>query len=267
MDSKESQNNAITEYVRFREVLLRLRKECPWDRKQTWASLRTSTIGEVYELASALIKEEDDEVREELGDVFLHIAFYTLIAEEQGKFDVASVLKGLTDKLISRHPHVFGDVKAETAEDVTRNWEQVKLKEKDGKKTVLGGVPDALPALLKAYTIQGKVKGVGFDWDDVNGAWDKMREEITEFEEEVKRCDKDKMEAEFGDILFSLINVARFYKINPEDALERTNRKFTRRFNYLEEKTIKQGRNLKSMTLAEMDEIWDEAKKLERGEK
>lgn len=254
----------IEEYKRFDEVLKRLRVECPWDRKQTWGSLRTNTIEEVHELADAVFKEDVANVKKELGDVLLHVAFYSLIAEEKGQFGMADVLKSLTDKLIFRHPHVFGDAKAETAEEVTSNWEQIKLKEKDGNKTVLGGVPDSLPALIKAYRIQGKAKGVGFDWDDVNGAWDKVKEEIAEFEEEVERGNEDAMEAEFGDMLFSLINVARFYHINPENALARTNAKFTRRFNYLESQTIAKGKNLKDMTLEEMDKYWDEAKALEK---
>ncbi|MCQ2227473.1 MAG: nucleoside triphosphate pyrophosphohydrolase [Bacteroidales bacterium] len=252
---------------RFDEILRRLRKECPWDKKQTWDSLRTNTIEETYELADALASHADDEVRKELGDVFLHIAFYSLIAEEQGKFSLADVVNSLCDKLVYRHPHVFGNVTAETSDEVTSNWEKLKLKEKDGNKTVLGGVPGSLPAMIKAYRVQGKAKGVGFDWDDANGAWDKLHEELDEFKAEVDKGDADAMEAELGDVLFSVINVARMHHINPENALERTNRKFISRFNYLESKTIAQGIDLRSMTLAEMDKYWDEAKALEKSNK
>lgn len=262
MDKKE----IAAKYERFIDILERLRKECPWDKVQTWESLRTNSIEEVYELADALERNDVNEVRKELGDVFLHVNFYSLIAEEGGLFKTEDVIDGISEKLVYRHPHIFGDVKAETAEDVSKNWEALKLKEKDGNKSVLSGVPSALPALIKAYRIQGKAKGVGFDWDDVSGAWEKVKEEIDEFQEEVKNADADKMEAEFGDVLFSLINIARHYHINPENALERTNKKFIRRFNYLEEHTIKQGRNLHEMTLEEMDKYWDEAKALEKKE-
>ncbi len=256
------------QYQRFGEILRRLRKECPWDKEQTWQSLRTNTIEEVYELSDAIQKSAttntDNDVKKELGDVFLHVCFYALIAEEQGKFDLGDVIDALCQKLIFRHPHVFGTTKATSAAEVSSNWEQIKLKEKDGNKSVLGGVPDALPALIKAYRIQGKAKGVGFDWNDVSGAWDKVREEIDEFNTEAQANNRDAMEDEFGDVLFSLINIARHYHINPENALERTNQKFIRRFNYLEEHTIKQGKNLKEMTLEEMDKYWDEAKKQEK---
>lgn len=248
-------------YEEFLKILIRLRKECPWDRKQTWDSLRSNTIEEVYELVDALIKGDDKAVEKELGDVFLHVNFYAMIAEEEQRFDMGDVIAALSEKLVYRHPHVFGETKAETAEAVSSNWEQLKLKEKDGNKTVLGGVPDALPALIKAYRVQGKAKGVGFDWDNVEEVWDKVREEIGEFKNEVKKGNEDAMEAEFGDIMFALINVARHYHINPENALERTNRKFIRRFNYLEAQTIAKGRDLHDMTLAEMNEIWDEAKR------
>ncbi|MBR6250186.1 MAG: nucleoside triphosphate pyrophosphohydrolase, partial [Bacteroidales bacterium] len=225
-------------YEEFANVLKRLRKECPWDKVQTWKSLRTQTIEEVYELTDALQKNDIENVKKELGDVFLHVAFYAEIAEEQGLFDLSDVIKQLTEKLIYRHPHIFGNVEANDAETVSRNWEKLKLKEKDGNKSVLSGVPNALPALIKAYRIQGKAKGVGFDWDTPEGVWDKVREETEEFRKEVESNDRDKMEAEFGDMMFSLINLARQYKINPEDALERTNKKFISRFNYLESQTI-----------------------------
>ncbi len=245
-------------------MLDRLRIECPWDRQQTWKSLRTQSIEEVYELSDALMKEDVQNVKKELGDVLLHVAFYAKIASEQGFFDIADVLESLTNKLIYRHPHVFGEAKAESAAEVTSNWEQLKLKEKGGNKTVLSGVPDALPALIKAYRIQGKAKGVGFDWNAADEVWDKVNEELGEFRAEVEAGNTDGMEDEFGDILFAIINLARHYKINPENALERTNQKFIRRFNYLESKTIAQGRSLKDMTLEEMDAIWDEAKRIEK---
>ncbi|MBP5420085.1 MAG: nucleoside triphosphate pyrophosphohydrolase [Bacteroidales bacterium] len=251
-------------YEEFAKVLKRLRKECPWDKVQTWKSLRTQTIEEAFELADALQKNDIENVKKELGDVFLHVAFYAEIAEEQGLFDLSDVIKQLTEKLIYRHPHIFGNVEANDAETVSRNWEKLKLKEKDGNKTVLSGVPDALPALIKAYRIQGKAKGFGFDCDTPDGVWDKVREETEEFRKEVENNDRDKMEAEFGDMMFSLINLARQYKINPEDALERTNKKFIRRFNYLESQTIAKGLDLKDMTLPEMDKFWDEAKALEK---
>ena len=261
-------NIATEKYQEFDNILRRLRKECPWDKEQTWQSLRTNTIEEAYELADAIQKSadgnNDNDVKKELGDLFLHVCFYALIAEEQGKFNMRDVIDALCQKLIFRHPHVFGTEKAQTATEVSNKWEELKLKEKDGNKTVLGGVPDALPALIKAYRIQGKAKGVGFDWDNVDGAWDKVKEEIAEFDAEAKQNNCDAMEAEFGDVLFSLINIARHYHINPENALERTNKKFIRRFNYLEEHTIKQGKKLKEMTLEEMDKYWDEAKKLEK---
>ncbi len=246
----------------FLEVLDRLRVECPWDKKQTWKSLRTMTIEEVYELSEALENEDVTNVKKELGDVFLHIAFYSKIADEQGQFDIADVLESLTKKLIFRHPHVFGEEKANDAGEVTQLWEKVKLKEKDGNKTVLGGVPSSLPSLIKAHRIQGKVNGVGFDWTDVNDVWNKIYEEIDEFKAEVENDDRDKMEAEFGDILFAVINLARHYKINPDDALERTNRKFIKRFNYVEQTAKEHGKSLENMTLEEMDQLWNQAKKL-----
>ena len=262
MSTRQEQMEA---FGRFLDVLDELREKCPWDRKQTNESLRPNTIEETYELCDALIKNDKKDICKELGDVLLHVAFYAKIASETGDFDMKDVCDRLCDKLIFRHPHVFGEVKAETADKVVENWEQLKMKEKDGNKTVLSGVPSALPSLIKAYRIQDKARNVGFDWEEREQVWDKVQEEIGEFKEEVRNCDADKMEAEFGDLMFSIINAARLYKINPENALERTNKKFIRRFNYLEEKTIKQGRNLKDMTLAEMDEIWNEAKAMEQG--
>lgn len=243
-------------FGRLLDVLDELRVKCPWDRKQTNESLRPNTIEEVYELCDALMKDDKKNICKELGDVLLHVVFYAKIGSETGDFDI----KDVCDKLIFRHPHVFGEVKADTAEKVSENWEQIKLKEKDGNKSVLSGVPDALPSLIKAYRIQDKARNVGFDWEEREQVWSKVKEEIGEFEAEVGQMDKDKAEAEFGDVMFSLINAARLYKINPDNALERTNQKFIRRFNYLEAHTIKEGKNLMDMSLEEMDAIWNEAK-------
>ena len=263
MHTRQEQMEA---FGRLLDVLDELRVKCPWDRKQTNESLRPNTIEEVYELADALMKNDRMNICKELGDVLLHVVFYAKIGSETGDFDIKDVCDKLCDKLIFRHPHVFGEVKADTAEQVTENWEQIKLKEKDGNKSVLSGVPDALPALIKAYRIQDKARNVGFDWEERTQVWEKVKEEIAEFEQEVDRMDKEKAEAEFGDVMFSLINAARLYKINPDNALERTNQKFIRRFNFLEAHTIKEGRNLKDMTLEEMDAIWNEAKRLEKNE-
>lgn len=251
----------IEAFGRLLDVLDELRVKCPWDRKQTNESLRPNTIEEVYELCDALMKDDKKNICKELGDVLLHVVFYAKIGSETGDFDIKDVCDRLCDKLIFRHPHVFGEVKADTAEQVSENWEQIKLKEKDGNKSVLSGVPEALPSLIKAYRIQDKARNVGFDWEDRVQVWDKVKEEISEFESEVATMDKDKAEAEFGDVMFSLINAARLYKINPDNALEHTNQKFIRRFNYLEEHTLKAGRKLTDMTLEEMDAIWEEAKK------
>ena len=244
----------------FLDILDELREKCPWDRKQTNESLRPNTIEETYELCDALMKDDKKDICKELGDVLLHVAFYAKIGSETGDFDIKDVCDRLCEKLIFRHPHVFGEVKADTAEKVTENWEQLKMKEKDGNKMVLSGVPSALPSLIKAYRIQDKARNVGFDWEERSQVWSKVKEEIGEFEAEVENMDKEKAEAEFGDVMFSLINAARLYKINPDNALEHTNQKFIRRFNYLEEHTIKQGKELKNMTLEEMDAIWNEAK-------
>ena len=257
MSTREEQ---MQSFGRLLDVLDELREKCPWDRKQTNESLRPNTIEEVYELCDALIQNDKKNICKELGDVLVHVVFYAKIGSETGDFDIKDVCDKLCDKLIFRHPHVFGEVKADTAEKVSENWEQIKLKEKDGNKSVLSGVPAALPSLIKAYRIQDKARNVGFDWEDREDVWKKVKEEITEFEAEVGSMDKDKAEAEFGDVMFSLINAARLYKINPDNALEHTNQKFIRRFNYLEEHTIKAGRNLNDMTLSEMDELWNEAK-------
>ncbi|WP_430809711.1 MULTISPECIES: nucleoside triphosphate pyrophosphohydrolase [unclassified Carboxylicivirga] len=260
----EEKQHASTLKV-FKELLNimdELRTKCPWDKKQTNESLRTLTIEETYELADAIIKNDPALIKKELGDLLLHIVFYAKIGTETGSFTMADVIKALNEKLIYRHPHIFSDVEANDARTVEENWEKLKLKEKDGNKSVLDGVPMSLPALVKANRIQDKVRGVGFDWEHKEQVWDKVKEELEELKAEIDAHDEDKMEAEFGDLLFSVINAARLYGVNPENALERTNRKFIKRFNYLEEKTIKVGKDLKAMSLAEMDEIWEEAKKL-----
>ena len=251
-------------FGRFLDILDELREKCPWDRKQTNESLRPNTIEETYELCDALLQGDKSDICKELGDVLLHVAFYAKIGSETGDFDIKDVCDRLCEKLIFRHPHVFGEAQAETAAQVVENWEQLKLKEKGGNKTVLSGVPAALPSLIKAYRIQDKARNVGFDWEERSQVWEKVKEEIREFQAEVEQMDKEKAEQEFGDVLFSLINAARLYKINPDNALEHTNQKFIRRFNYVEQHSIRQGRSLKEMTLAEMDALWEEAKRLER---
>lgn len=253
----------LTAFKELLDIMDELREKCPWDKKQTNHSLRTLTIEETYELADAIIKKDPNLIKKELGDLLLHIVFYAKIGSETNDFSMADVIDSLNQKLIYRHPHIFGDVEVSDAKQVEENWEQLKLKEKGGNKSVLEGVPMSLPALVKANRIQDKARGVGFDWEHKEQVWEKVQEELEELKVEIQKADEDKIEAEFGDLFFSLINAARLYDVNPENALERTNRKFISRFNYLEEKTIKQGRDLKSMSLAEMDEIWDEAKKLE----
>lgn len=249
----------LSEFKRLLDIMDKLRKECPWDSVQTNESLRTLTIEEVYELAEAISKENNNEIKKELGDILLHIVFYAKIGEEKKSFGIYDVIKNINDKLEFRHPHIFGDVKVKTAKDVEENWERLKLKEGKGK-TVLGGIPEALPAMIKAYRIQDKARGVGFDWTEKEQVWDKVKEEYFEMQEELKNNNSEKFEEEFGDFLFALINVARLYNINPENALEKTNKKFITRFNYLEQKTIAQGKDLKNMTLDEMNEIWEESK-------
>lgn len=263
MTKKHTREEKIEALGRVIDVLNRLRVECPWDRVQTNLSLRPNTIEEVYELADALMADDDANIRKELGDVLLHVLFYSKIGEEKGAFDIVDVCDALNAKLIFRHPHVFGQVKADDAETVVQNWEQLKLKEKGGNKTVLAGVPSSLPALVKAFRIQEKVSHVGFDWERPEQVWDKVKEEIGEFEAEAAKGDAERMESEMGDVFFALVNAARLYGINPENALERTNRKFTARFNYLEQKVKESGRNIKDLTLGEMDAIWEEAKKAE----
>lgn len=255
-------------FGRLLDVLDTLREKCPWDRKQTNESLRPNTIEETYELCDALIRDDAKDICKELGDVLLHVCFYAKIGDEKGQFDIADVCRALCDKLIYRHPHVYppkgsADGHIETEQQVSEQWEKLKQREKDGNKTVLAGVPAALPSLIKAYRIQDKARNVGFDWEDRSQVWDKVKEEIAEFETEVEHMDRARAESEFGDVMFSLINAARLYKINPDNALEQTNRKFIRRFNYLEQQAAKQQRSLSDMTLAEMDKIWDEAKQQE----
>lgn len=250
------------EFERLLSIMDRLRAECPWDKKQTLESLRHLTIEETYELSDAILENDTDEIRKELGDLMLHIVFYSKIGSEKKAFDIGDVLEGINEKLIKRHPHIYGDVEANDAEAVKNNWEKIKLKE--GKKSVLEGVPNSLPALVKAYRVQEKVKGVGFDWERPEQVWEKVEEEIGELREEVKNeSSKEKIESEFGDLLFALINYARFLDINPEDALERTNKKFMKRFMFLESKAKEAGQNLHSMSLDEMDVFWEEAKKFE----
>ena len=283
MHTKEEKMQA---FGRFLDVLDALRTNCPWDRKQTNESLRPNTIEETYELCDALIKNDVHDICKELGDVLLHICFYAKIAEEKEQFDMADVCNALTRKMITRHPHVYHpsqidatDPKplpyvpdeAQTAEQpkvttvtqVLENWEQIKLKEKDGNKSVLSGVPEALPSLIKAYRIQDKVRNVGFDWEDRQDVWKKVREELSELEDELNREDKERSTEELGDFLFSVINAARLYKLNPDNALEKTNRKFINRFNYIEAHSIKIGKPLSEMSLEEMDRLWEEAKQQE----
>lgn len=251
-------------FGRFLDILDELREKCPWDRKQTNESLRPNTIEETYELCDALMRNDKDDICKELGDVLLHVAFYAKIGSETGDFDIKDVCDRLCEKLIFRHPHVFGDVKAETAGQVVQNWEELKLKEKGGNKTVLSGVPAALPSLIKAYRIQDKARNVGFDWEDKGDVWAKVREELAELEVELRKEDKEHSEEEFGDFLFSLINAGRLYKLNPDTCLEKTNKKFISRFNYIEAHSIKLGKPLKDMTLGEMDALWNEAKAQEK---
>ncbi|MDF9831014.1 nucleoside triphosphate pyrophosphohydrolase [Parabacteroides sp. PF5-6] len=261
MTNKEERLQA---FGRLLDVMDELREKCPWDRKQTNESLRSNTIEETYELCDALIRDDNNGIKEELGDLLLHIVFYAKIGEEKEAFDIKEVCNAICDKLIFRHPHVFGTAEANTPQQVEQSWEQIKLKEKGGSKTVLQGVPAGLPSIVKAHRIQDKARNVGFDWEEREQVWDKVREELSELQTEINRMEDDRMEDEFGDLFFSLINAARLYKINPDNALERTNQKFIRRFNYLEAYAKQQGRSLKEMTLEEMDRIWNEAKRNEK---
>ena len=255
--------NTLESFKKLLHIMDELREKCPWDKKQTNESLRTLTIEETYELADAIIKNDQQSLKKELGDLLLHIVFYAKIGDEKGNFNMKDVIDSLNEKLIYRHPHIFSDTKVSNSREVEENWEKLKLKEKGGNKSVLEGVPESLPALVKANRIQDKARGVGFDWEHKEQVWEKVQEEINEVKEEIQHADQDKIEAEFGDLLFSIINTARLYGVNPENALERTNRKFISRFNYLEKQTIKKGLDLKKMSLEEMDAIWDEAKKFD----
>ena len=256
-----SREEILEAFGRFLDVLDELREKCPWDRKQTNSSLRPNTIEECFELSDALVADDTQNICKELGDVLLHVAFYSKIASEKQQFDMKDVCDRLCDKLIYRHPHVFGDAVAETAGEVCKNWEQLKMTEKDGNKTILSGVPASMPSLIKAYRMQEKAANVGFDWEKKEDVWAKVKEEITEVEAEMQSGNKVAMEKEFGDLLFSLVNASRLYGINPDNALEQTNNKFRNRFGYVEQNTIKQGRNLRDMSLEEMDALWNEAKK------
>ncbi|UII78901.1 nucleoside triphosphate pyrophosphohydrolase [Flagellimonas sp. CMM7] len=257
MNERAEQLKAID---RLLNIMDELRTQCPWDKKQTMESLRHLTIEETYELGDAILEKDLEEVKKELGDLLLHIVFYAKIGSETKDFDIADVANGICEKLINRHPHIYGDVKVENEEEVKQNWENIKLKE--GKKSVLEGVPNSLPSMVKANRIQEKVAGVGFDWEHPEQVFEKVKEELSELEVEIKQGNPDRLESEFGDVLFSMINYARFLNVNPENALERTNKKFIKRFQYLESKAKQAGKSLKDMTLAEMDIFWEEAKKI-----
>lgn len=259
-EKMHSRNEILEAFGRFLDVLDELREKCPWDRKQTNSSLRPNTIEECFELSDALVADDTPNICKELGDVLLHVAFYAKIASEKQQFDMKDVCDRLCEKLIYRHPHVFGETVAETAGEVCKNWEQLKMTEKDGNKTILSGVPASMPSLIKAYRMQEKAANVGFDWDKKEDVWAKVKEEIAEVENEMKRGDKVNFEKEFGDLMFSLVNAARLYEINPDNALEQTNAKFRSRFTYIEEKSKEQGRSLRDMSLKEMDGLWNEAK-------
>lgn len=258
----KNNDKAAKKFVRLLEIMDELREKCPWDKKQTFNSLRKLTIEEVYELTQAIDDNDKDEIKSELGDILLHIVFYAKIADEQDAFSIEDVIDSIIEKLIQRHPHIYDDVKVKDDEDVKKNWESIKLK--SGTKRVLDGVPKALPAIVKAFRIQEKVRGVGFDWDVREQVWDKITEELSELKAEATSLSsKEKIESELGDLLFSIINAARLYDIDPEKALEQTNRKFIKRFNYLENKTILKGKSLHDMSLDEMNKIWEESKKFD----
>lgn len=261
MNTRQEQ---IASFERLLDIMDELRSKCPWDQKQTFESLRKLTIEEVYELGDAILRTDLPEINKELGDLLLHIVFYAKIGSEQKSFDIGDVINHLIDKLIYRHPHVFGETEVQDAREVEENWEALKLKEKDRGRRVLEGVPAALPALVKANRIQEKARGMGFDWEEKEQVWDKVKEELEEFEREVRAKDQKNMESELGDLIFSIVNAARLYDIDPESALERTNQKFIRRFNHLEEQTLLKGKSLHEMSLGEMDFYWEEAKKHEK---
>lgn len=257
-------DKALKSFEKLLDVMDRLRKECPWDREQTNDSLRTLTIEETYELSEAILNKDNFNISKELGDLLLHIVFYAKIGEENGVFDISVVMDSLCDKLIFRHPHVFSTTEVNGTGDVIKNWEQLKGKEKDGNKSLLSGVPASMPSLVKAYRIQDKARAVGFDWEEREQVWDKVKEELAEFEQELKNGEsenKPAIEQEFGDLLFSLVNVARLFNIDPDSALELTNKKFIKRFNYIEKKVKESGKILKELTLSQMDLLWNEAKR------
>ncbi len=254
-------DDRLTAFNKLLDIMDELRAKCPWDKKQTFETLRKLTIEETFELADAIIENNPREIKNELGDLLLHIVFYAKIGSEKNAFSIKDVLESINKKLIFRHPHVFGDVKVNDDEEVKENWEDLKIQE--GRETVLGGVPKSLPAMIKANRLQEKVRSVGFDWEQKEQVWDKVKEELDELIKEIKNNNEENLEKEFGDLMFSVINAARLYNIDPENALEKTNRKFIKRFNYLEEQTIKQGKDLRKMTLNEMDRIWEEAKKFD----
>ncbi len=257
MNTRKQQLDAFN---RLLDIMDELREKCPWDKKQTLESLRHLTIEETYELADAILDNDLEEIKKELGDVLLHIVFYAKIGSEKQAFDIADIANSISDKLIDRHPHIYGDVQVENEEEVKQNWEKLKLKE--GKKSVLEGVPKSLPAVVKANRIQDKVAGVGFDWEEPHQVWEKVQEELDELNEEIEKGNQENIEKEFGDVLFSMINYARFINVNPENALEKTNKKFINRFQYLEEAAKKAGKDLSDMSLTEMDVFWNESKKL-----
>ena len=256
-----NREESLKAFSRLLDIMDELREKCPWDKEQTNESLRANTIEETYELSEAILNGDNEKIKKELGDLLLHIIFYAKIGEEKESFDIGDVCEAISEKLVFRHPHVFGDTSIESAELVEKSWEQIKMKEKNGNKTILDGVPTSLPSLVKAYRIQDKARNSGFDWNEKRDVWDKVNEEMGELKVEIDKEDEDRMEAEFGDLLFSIVNAARLYHVNPDNALERTNRKFIKRFTYLEKEAKQNGRNLKDMTLAEMEEIWQEAKK------
>lgn len=260
--AQSTRQEKMEAFGRLLDIMDELREKCPWDKEQTNESLRILTIEETYELADAIIKNSSVDIKKELGDILLHVVFYAKIGAEKGEFDITEVINAINEKLVYRHPHVFGSTEVSGSEEVKENWEHLKMKESN--KSVLSGVPASLPALIKANRIQDKVKGVGFDWEKRHQIWDKVMEELKELKEEIHNQDKKRMENEFGDLFFSLVNAARLYEIDPENALERTNLKFMKRFSYLEEQTIMKGRSLKTMTLDEMNVIWEEAKQFDR---
>ncbi len=261
---KTTTDKRLLAFERLLNIMDDLREQCPWDRKQTLDSLRYLTIEETYELSDAILEKDMDEIKKELGDLMLHLVFYAKIGSEKNAFDIADVLDGISEKLVARHPHIYGDVKVSNADEVADNWEAIKMKEK-GRKSALSGVPKSLPAMIKAHRIQEKVKGVGFEWEEKDQVWDKVKEEQNELRHEVHNgADHDKMEDEMGDLFFALINYARYIGVNPEDALERTNKKFMKRFLSIEQQAEKEGKSLKKMTLEEMDKMWDKAKEAEK---